>query len=71
MFHTIRDGSKVALVFLVERLLSWDFHFIDAQQKTSHLKSMGAEIISRKIFLKLLEKALTFDTIKGKWNLSI
>jgi Leu/Phe-tRNA-protein transferase len=34
------------------------FHFIDAQQSTPHLLSMGAEEISRKKYLKLLKKAM-------------
>ena len=39
MFHHMPDASKVALYFLVEQLKKWDFHLIDAQQSTAHLKS--------------------------------
>ena len=67
MFFTKRDASKIALYFLVQKLKEWDFHFIDAQVETEHLKSMGAQLISRKEFLISLNTALNFPTIQGKW----
>ena len=67
MFHLERDASKVALSALVDRLIEWDFHLIDAQQRTEHLKSLGAHAIPRSEFLEMLEKALSFPTVKGKW----
>ena len=67
MFHLERDASKVALSVLVDRLIEWDFHLIDAQQRTEHLKSLGAHAIPRSEFLEMLEKALSFPTVKGKW----
>ena len=56
MFYLIKDASKVALYYLVEKLISWDFDLIDAQQSTSHLKSLGAEEISRKKFLEVVKR---------------
>ncbi len=67
MFFTKRDASKIALYFLVQKLKEWDFHFIDAQVETEHLKRMGAQLISRKEFLISLNTALNFPTIQGKW----
>ena len=67
MFFKKRDASKIALYFLVQKLKEWDFHLIDAQVETGHLKSMGAQVISRHEFLILLNLALNFPTIKGKW----
>jgi leucyl/phenylalanyl-tRNA--protein transferase len=67
MFHTERDASKIALYFLVERMKEWNFHFIDVQQETNHLKSLGAESIPRTEFLKLLKEALKFPVVRGKW----
>jgi leucyl/phenylalanyl-tRNA--protein transferase len=67
MFFLQRDASKVALSALVDRMLEWDFHFIDAQQRTEHLKSLGAKAIDRSTFLEKLEHALTYPTITGKW----
>ena len=67
MFHLKTDASKVALAGLVNWSLDHDFHFIDAQQSTSHLKSMGAEEIRRTAFLELLDAAIRFPTLKGRW----
>jgi leucyl/phenylalanyl-tRNA--protein transferase len=67
MFYLIKDASKVALYYLVEKLVSWDFDLIDAQQSTSHLKSLGAEEIPRKKFLEILKKSLKNETIRGRW----
>jgi len=67
MFHIERDASKIALASLVDRMLEWDFHFIDAQQRTEHLRSLGAQAVPRNEYLEMLEKALTFSTRTGKW----
>jgi len=69
MFHLITDASKIALAALVNWSIGHDFHFIDAQQSTNHLKSLGAEEIHREEFLKLLTEAIQFSTVKGKWTL--
>ncbi len=67
MFYKKSDASKIAFCFLVERVKEWDFHFIDTQVETQHLKSLGAINVSRKEFLTLLNKTLNYPTIKGKW----
>ena len=67
MFHLERDASKVALSALVERCLEWDFQFIDAQQRTEHLRSLGARPVPRETFLSLLAGALKYSTLTGKW----
>lgn len=69
MFYHMRDASKVAFSKLVEWAVQHQFHFIDAQQSTSHLQSLGAEEISRIRFMQLLQEALHFETLKGRWNL--
>ncbi len=68
MFHTKTDASKVALWHLVDRLLDWEFDFIDVQQETNHLKSMGAKAMEREKFLILLEIAVKKKGIINKWN---
>jgi len=68
MFYNMRDASKVALYSLVTWAIKHDFHFIDAQQSSTHLKSLGAEEIERDVFLNMLKKALRHETLKGKWN---
>jgi leucyl/phenylalanyl-tRNA---protein transferase len=68
MFYLMNDASKVAFAALVEWCRQNEFHFIDAQQSTSHLKSLGAEEVRRGKFLKMLDKALQFPTLKGRWG---
>jgi len=68
MFHHQADASKVALYYLVEQMKKWDFHFIDAQQPTAHLKSLGAEEIPRKEFLKRLQRSLEYPTRRCSWE---
>jgi len=69
MFFKERDASKFAFYHLVEWCKANDFHFIDAQQPTEHLKSLGAQEIERSIFLNDLKSALEFETHTGKWEL--
>lgn len=58
MFAIKSNASKVAFVTLIEYLTKLDFSFIDCQMTTEHLKSFGAKEVSRKKFLRMLEKAL-------------
>jgi leucyl/phenylalanyl-tRNA--protein transferase len=67
MFHRRADASKVALAALVERLKSWNFHFIDAQMTTAHLLRFGAKELPRRVFLKRLSEALKSPSKKGTW----
>lgn len=58
MFSRRRDGSKVALAFLVDRLKSGDFSLFDTQFLTPHLASMGGVEIPRAQYHRLLIEAL-------------
>lgn len=51
MFARTRDGSKIALAYLVQFLRTHDVYLIDCQQETGHLASLGARPISRSHFL--------------------
>ena len=68
MFHLVTDASKVALWHLIELALLWDFDFIDVQQDTRHLHSLGAKTVEREKFLVLLNESLKKPTRKGKWG---
>jgi leucyl/phenylalanyl-tRNA--protein transferase len=61
MFTKVSDASKVAFYHLVQRLISLDYAFIDAQTPTNHLKSLGAVEMQREQFLKLLDKYISLD----------
>lgn len=58
MFYRIPEGSKVALVKLVERLRSHSFVFFDAQMMNPHLERFGAYTVNEKQYQALLNQAL-------------
>jgi leucyl/phenylalanyl-tRNA--protein transferase len=58
MFTRLRDGSKVALVSLVERLRQGGFQLFDVQFLTPHTQRMGAVEIPRETYLARLATAL-------------
>ena len=58
MFCYQNNASKVALIYLCHYCIENGIELIDCQQSTSHLISMGAHEISRKHFLKLLNKLI-------------
>jgi leucyl/phenylalanyl-tRNA--protein transferase len=59
MFATRRDASKIALYRLTVALAEAGFHFVDCQQDTPHLRSLGAVTIPRSQFLGRLEAAIS------------
>lgn len=58
MFSRERDASKVALVYLVERMKELGYELLDTQWTTPHLKMLGATEIGREEYLKRLKKAI-------------
>ncbi|MCG9891056.1 MAG: leucyl/phenylalanyl-tRNA--protein transferase [Thermosynechococcaceae cyanobacterium MS004] len=58
MFFAIPDGSKVAMVKLVEHLRSRGFVMFDAQLMNPHLERFGAHNISARDYQKRLSQAI-------------
>jgi len=58
MFSRRSNASKVAFVWLVERLKEQGFRLIDCQVTTGHLLTLGAREVPRKMFLEILREAL-------------
>jgi leucyl/phenylalanyl-tRNA---protein transferase len=58
MFFRIPDGSKVAMVKLVEHLRSRQFLLFDAQLMNPHLERFGAYIVDAQSYEKLLHRAV-------------
>lgn len=58
MFSKMSNASKVAFVWLVEKLREQGFKLIDCQVTTGHLISLGAREVTRKEFLEMLRDAL-------------
>ncbi len=58
MFARVRDGSKAALVFLVEHLKRRGYQLFDIQMVTPHTAQFGAREVSRRDYLRRLRQAL-------------
>ena len=69
MFTQVSNASNVALVKLVEYLLSLSFDMIDCQIVTEHLIRFGAKEIPRARFLEKLNASLEKPTLRGRWTL--
>lgn len=54
MFSTRTDASKIALAYLVTYLRRFDVQWVDCQQQTGHLASLGAAPVSRRAFVQHL-----------------
>lgn len=56
MFSLVSDASKVALYYLTRCLLQLGVPYIDCQQETAHLLSLGAHTVPRSTFIELLQQ---------------
>jgi leucyl/phenylalanyl-tRNA--protein transferase len=65
MFSTRRDASKVALSWLVARLIVGGFELLDCQFMTEHLRRLGAIEIEQGDYLALLASALGAGASSG------
>ena len=59
MFSTRSNASKVALAWLVARLVVGRFQLLDCQFMTDHLRSLGAIEIAQRDYRALLASALS------------
>jgi leucyl/phenylalanyl-tRNA--protein transferase len=55
MFSKMKDASKVAMHYICTTIKP---HFIDAQVHSKHLETLGAEIIERQAFTRLITSRL-------------
>jgi leucyl/phenylalanyl-tRNA--protein transferase len=58
MFYSEPDASKVAFASLVGELAERGYRLVDCQQETAHLERFGAQPVSRRRFLRELQRAL-------------
>ena len=61
MFSRQPNASKIALVYLVDRLLERGFVLLDTQFLTQHLKNFGAIEIERQKYIKILSDAVSLN----------
>ena len=55
MFHLEPNSSKLALLFLIDRLKTAGATWLDVQVMTPHIRALGAKEIRRKDFLRKLK----------------
>jgi leucyl/phenylalanyl-tRNA--protein transferase len=55
MFSKVSNASKLAFIYLVQKLEKEHYKLIDCQVYNNHLASLGAKEIPRKTFLKYLK----------------
>jgi len=65
MFSLKTDASKVALAWLVARLMVGHFTLLDCQFMTPHLASLGATTVGRERYVTLLGSALSTGGVLG------
>ena len=68
MFSRQRDGSKIALAYLTAQLDRWDFPLIDCQLATDHLRSLGAQSISRDAFVREVDRLVRLPSSPVRWR---
>ena len=67
MFSRASNASKVAMAFLCQQLVAWDFDFLDCQVHNPHLQRMGAQICPRTDFERRLVQALARQPSASAW----
>lgn len=68
MFTTIPDGSKIALAALIALCKEQGVAWIDCQQNTTHLASLGAAPISRREFLSHVQAAKALPPVDWRFT---
>lgn len=68
MFSTEKDASKVALVYLADKLKGWSYQLIDCQVPSEHLSQLGAEHMLRDQFCHLLEDLTARPPSVNAWK---
>jgi len=61
MFYRVSEASKLCLLHLVEHLRSRGAEWMDVQTMTPHMKRLGAHLIDREDFLRLLRTTQAKD----------
>jgi leucyl/phenylalanyl-tRNA--protein transferase len=67
MFNLEPDTARLALAELARFLQHREFIIIDCQMMTPLTEQMGAELLDREDFTRLLIEAMAFPTLRGRW----
>jgi len=66
MFSLLSNASKYAFISYVQQLIKEGVILIDCQVYTQHLESLGAEMISREEFIKILKENIKDESADCK-----
>lgn len=69
MFSKVSNASKAAFLSMNAFLINQEFSLIDSQVHTTHMESLGAEMISRKEYIDHVQLSQEeHETIAEKWT---
>jgi len=68
MFTRVSNASKAAFITLTRALQCRDFQLIDCQVDSTHLQSLGAELLPRTMFLDIMTKSVNQPAQQGSWQ---
>jgi leucyl/phenylalanyl-tRNA--protein transferase len=68
MFSRVSNASKVVLVALAQELYNQGFKLIDCQVTSGHLLRMGAQEITRGLFLDIIEHCVDEKVPDSLWR---
>ncbi|MEM7594543.1 MAG: leucyl/phenylalanyl-tRNA--protein transferase [Cyanobacteria bacterium P01_A01_bin.83] len=71
MFYNITEGSKVAMVKLVEHLRQKQYVLFDAQLQNPHLERFGSFVIGSREYKTMLDRAMMRDCVFSNVDLKI
>ena len=70
MFSRRSNASKLAVAALSQRLENWGFGMMDCQIHNPHLESLGAKLISRDEYLKIIDHYCPLSTSGAHWKMN-
>lgn len=68
MFTRQTDASKIAIVALAMQLARWEFPLIDCQMRTTHLESLGALELTRRQFVREVDRLVRQPPVPSPWE---
>lgn len=68
MFALRSNASKVGFVALAQHLATMGYQWIDCQQDTPHMRSLGATLVEEPVFMEMLRRNILVPDQAGKWG---
>lgn len=65
MFAKVSNASKIAFYYLAQHLQSRNFEWIDCQQDTPHMRSLGGHLLGEEDYLDILKQNHVFVIQNG------